>query len=253
MENNAYSLGLVSISFRSHTPAGIIKAAKDAGLDFIEWGSDVHAPCADTARLDGIVRLQNEYGIKCSSYGTYFRLGRSPLSELSDCISAAKTLGTDTLRIWCGDKSGADMTDDEKTYLYGECRKAAETAKKHGVTLCTERHLFTYAERTGELLQLLNSVNSPHFRTYWQPFQNADEDENYAAAKILSPYVTNVHVFNWRGGARFPLEEAAGAWKRYLSVLPPPRKLLLEFMPDDRLETLSREADALMRIVGDMK
>ena len=66
----AYKLGLVSVSFRQHTPEVILKATKNAGLSYIEWGSDVHAPADDLCRLEEIVRLQRRYGITCSAYGT---------------------------------------------------------------------------------------------------------------------------------------------------------------------------------------
>ena len=67
--------GLVSISFRSHSPEEIIHEAVRANLTHIEWGSDVHAPCHDIPRLEHIAALQKQYGISCCSYGTYFRLG----------------------------------------------------------------------------------------------------------------------------------------------------------------------------------
>ena len=42
-----------------------------------------------------------------------------------------------------------------------------------------------------------------------------------------------------------PLADATDDWRRYLEALPNARTLLLEFMPDDRVETLAREASAL--------
>ena len=50
-----YTLGLVSISFRKHTPEEIIQAVKAAGLSCIEWGSDVHAPPHDKRSLCALV------------------------------------------------------------------------------------------------------------------------------------------------------------------------------------------------------
>ena len=88
-----YTLGLVSVSFRGHTPREIIEAAAAAGLSCIEWGSDVHAPPTDEARLGQIAAMQREYGLTTSSYGTYFRLGQAPLDELYTYIRAAEILG----------------------------------------------------------------------------------------------------------------------------------------------------------------
>ena len=41
--------GLVSISFRSKSVEEIALAARDAGLEAIEWGGDVHTPHGDIA------------------------------------------------------------------------------------------------------------------------------------------------------------------------------------------------------------
>lgn len=248
MENSEYRLGLVSVSFRAHSPQEIIKAAKDAGLDCIEWGSDVHAPCKDTERLTHIAALQRQYGIACSSYGTYFRLGQTPISELPDYIQAAKILGTDVLRVWCGGKSGADMTDCEREALFAECCGAAEMAKQHGVVLCTECHRGTFTERAKDTIALMKAVNSLHFRTYWQPFQWLDCEGSLAVAREIAPYTEHVHVFNWKKDEKFPLADAVQDWRCYLDALPAPRTLLLEFMPDGRIESLPAEAEALRKI-----
>ena len=249
---NDYILGLVSISFRKHTPEEIIMAVKTAGLSCIEWGSDVHAPCRDMEKLHKIARLQREYGITCSSYGTYFRLGHTPMEELKDYIAAAKLLGTNILRLWCGDKSGADMTEQERDVLFAECRKAAEIAEASGVTLCMECHMRSFTERPEDTVALMEAVSSPAFRMYWQPFQWLDVAGSMAVAKAVAPYAEHIHVFNWQGSGKFPLSEAVEDWRRYLSVFDTPRTLLLEFMPDDRIETLSAEAEALKTIVGGM-
>ncbi|MBQ8344852.1 MAG: sugar phosphate isomerase/epimerase [Clostridia bacterium] len=253
MECSKYKLGLVSVSFRTHEPKEIIEAARAAGLSCIEWGSDIHAPCRNAERLAQIAALQKEYGIRCCSYGTYFRLGETPLDELTDYIAAAKMLGTNILRLWCGTKSGADMTADEKKDLLSVCRKAADIAKEHGVTLCMECHIKTLTEQTKDALWLMQEVNASHFRMYWQPNQFRTEAKNLASAQILAPYTKTIHVFNWEGRQKLPLMDAAETWRRYLSCFDGSQGLLLEFMPDGELTTLGREAEALRAIVDTEK
>lgn len=245
-----YRLGLVSVSFRGHSPEEIIKAVKAAGLSCIEWGSDVHAPYHDTERLHEIARLQKEYGIECSSYGTYFRLGLTSLSKLADYIAAAKILGTNILRLWGGTKKGADMTHEELWDFTEVCRKAAVMAEEAGVILCLECHMLSITETPDQAVALMKAVNSPHFRMYWQPFQWLDTEGSLAVARAVAPYAEHIHVFNWQGSGKFPLSEAVEDWRRYLAVFDTPRTLLLEFMPDDRIETLPAEAEALKTIVG---
>ena len=153
-----YRLGVVSVSFRDRTPEEVLKAAKGAGLDCVEWGSDVHAPCRDYERLCEIFGLQEKYGLICSSYGTYFRLGETPMEELDDYIDAAKRLGTDVLRLWCGTKSRADMTDAECDALLSACRQAAARAKEQGVVLCMECHRKTFTENLDDAVWLMQAV-----------------------------------------------------------------------------------------------
>ena len=246
-----YDLGLVSISFRKHTPEEIIRAAKDAGLSCIEWGSDVHAPPRDLERLREIAALQEKHGLTCSSYGTYFRLGVTPLAELPDYVAAAKILGTSVLRLWGGTKKGADMTPEERAAFTDTCKQAAAMAEEAGVILCLECHMLSVTETPDYAVALMEDVSSPAFRMYWQPFQWLDSEGSLAVAKAYAPYATHLHVFNWHGGERFPLADGVEDWKRYLTVFDTPRTLLLEFMPDDRLETLPTEAEALRAIIGE--
>lgn len=243
-------LGLVSISFRKESPEAILRAAANAGLSCIEWGSDVHAPCSDPARIQQIVQLQNQCGITCSSYGTYFRLGETPIDELPSYINAAKLLGADILRLWCGSKRADNCTAEEKDYLFSQCRQASAMAEAAGVTLCMECHIRSYTETVDGALELMEAVNSPAFQMYWQPNQFRTVEENIRYAQALQAYITHIHVFQWKGKERFPLETGIDEWRRYLEALPGQRTLLLEFMPDDQIDSLVIEANALRRIAG---
>jgi sugar phosphate isomerase/epimerase len=198
--------------------------------------------------LEEVAALTAAHGIKTSSYGTYFRLGVTPFEELEHYVSAARRLGTDHLRLWCGTKSGADMSALECERLTDECRRAAALAERCGVTLSMECHKSTLTERPEDALRLMEEVGSRRFLMYWQPFQWQEEAEQIAYARALAPYVTHLHVFHWRGTGRYPLADAVPAWRSYLEAIGGVRTLLLEFMPDDAITTLPTEADALRRI-----
>lgn len=242
-------LGLVSVSFRNHSPREILQAASEATLSCVEWGSDVHAPAKDRNRLCEIATMQQEYGISCSSYGTYFRLGETPLQELPFYIDAAKTLGTDVLRLWCGNRSGEAYEASERQTFFEECRKAAEIAAREQVVLCMECHKKTYTQIPKDALALMQTIRSPHFRMYWQPFQWQSVAENLKYAGMIAPYVRHIHVFQWKGDQRFSLSDGIDEWKQYLKFFPMPRTLLLEFMPDDQITSLPKEANALRVIM----
>ena len=244
-------LGLVSVSFRKNTVLEILEAMKKAGLFYVEWGSDIHAPWNDTDKLREIARLQKEYGITCSSYGTYFRLGENKTEELQGYIDAARILGTDILRLWCATKSGSDMSEDEKVYLLEECKKAERIARQNDVVICMECHKSTFTENCDDAVDLMEQINSRNFRMYWQPFQWQSVKQNIENAGKIAPYTKNIHVFNWKEKNRFPLEMAIDEWRAYLENFLKPRVLLLEFMPNNTLEELIIEANALKKIVGE--
>ncbi len=243
-----YKLGLVSVSFRKTPPEEILKAMKEAGLSCIEWGSDVHAPCDDRKRLEELVRLQKEYDINCCSYGTYFRIGTSPLKELDKYITAAKLLETDIVRLWCGNKNSEDYADGEKEALFAACQAAEKIAKPRGVKICIECHNGTFTNTKESSLELMKTVNSDHFCMYWQPNQFRTAKENIEYATLLSKYTEHIHVFNWEGKTHYPLIDAVSVWKEYLKCFSGGRTLLLEFMPDNRIESLPTEAKALYQI-----
>lgn len=250
MKEGNYTSGLVSVSFRQHTPAEILDATKKAGLSCIEWGSDVHAPCNSIDRLIEIAKMQDEYGIFCSSYGTYFCIGGTPMSELEGYIRAAKILHTDTLRLWCGSKCGSEYSKHERQIFFDLCRHAAEIAERNKVTLCMECHVGSYTEKLNDALELMQAVDSQSFRMYWQPFQWQTHDENLRYAEAIAPYTRNIHVFQWGMHQRFSLNDGIDEWKEYLSRFSVPRTLLLEFMPDDKITSLLNEANALRTITG---
>jgi 3-dehydroshikimate dehydratase len=241
--------GLVSISFRSHSPKEIMEAARDAGLYAIEWGSDVHAPCGDIEKLNSIAALQKEYGIRCCSYGTYFRMGSNSPEEIIPYIKAAKILGTDILRIWCGNKGSDQYTDDEKKALFNEAKKLSEIAKNENATLCLEFHPNTFSDTLESSLEIIKAADSSNFRMYWQPNQFRSIVSNLYEAEMIAEYVVNIHVFNWIADKKYPLIEAIDIWKQYASFFKGDHFMLLEFMPDNDINSLKREAAALAQII----
>ena len=121
-------------------------------------------------------------------------------------------------------------------------------ARDRGMTLCMECHNDTMTDRKEPALALMEAVDSPAFRMYWQPNQNRTEEENLAYARLLAPYTTHLHVFNWKGPDKYPLAGAVALWRQYRAAFAGDHKLLLEFMPDDRVESLPTETAALRQI-----
>ncbi|MBQ3075599.1 MAG: TIM barrel protein [Clostridia bacterium] len=248
-----FPIGLCSVSFRKRTPKEILEEMRKASLNLIEWGSDIHAPATDGNALLELARLQEEYGVTCSSYGTYFKIGIHSAKELPCYIQAARILGTSTLRLWAGEKNSEDFSENEKESFFKECRALAKIAEDEGIVLCTDCHNKTYTNHYQSALELLQAVDSPNFRTYWQPNQFRNDDYNLASAKALAPYTENIHTFHWREKEKFPLRSGTEIWKQYLKCFSGEKSLLLEFMPDGKIESLITETNTLRSITEELK
>jgi len=244
-----YRTGLVSVSFRKHTPEEILRAMKAAGLSCIEWGSDVHAPADNLENLKYLVALGEKYGITCCSYGSYFHAGQHSEEEIYPYIRAARILGTNIIRIWCGSKNSEEYTALEKEALFASCKKLAQIAEQENVVLCMECHNWTYTNRLAGALELMKTVNSAHFQMYWQPNQWRSLEENLEYAEKMAAHTHVIHAFNWEEDKKFPLCGAVAVWKDYLKKFDASQCILLEFMPDDKIESLGVEAEALQKIV----
>lgn len=247
-----FKLGLCSVSFKRIEPEEILKAMCACGLKYIEWSSKAHAPHNNPEKIEKLVSLQNQYGIKCSSYGTYFYFMHNDTDELYSYIQTAKTLGTSVLRLWTGRKGSADYTDEEKEEFFKECKKAASIAKKENVTLCMEFHNNSFTDTAKSSIELMQAVNSPHFKMYWQPNGGVSEEVRINNAHLLAPHTVNIHAFYYENDVQYSLLQGFELWRRYLNEFSGNQVLLLEFMPDGKLETLSAEAQTLKNIVNNI-
>ena len=99
-------------------------------------------------------------------------------------------------------------------------------------------------------MELMQAVDSPAFRMYWQPHQTQSVEENIAYARMLKDYTVNVHVLHWKGKEKLSLEEGIDEWRSYIKELPGERFVLLEHMPDHKIESLERETCALRKVLA---
>ncbi len=241
---------MVSISYRELDFEDVLRIMSDAGLKYVEWGSNAQAPQNDIQKLQLIAEAQAKYGIQCCSYGTYFYLGITPIEELPDYIRAAKMLGTNILRLWAGKKTKDMCSQQEKDLLFNQCKLAAKIAEAAGVTLCLECHRNSYTETAQGAFELMQVVDSEAFRMYWQPDPYVSVEENIAYARLIQPYTVHLHAFHIKRSTSYPLAEGAEEWKLYLKEFTGDHLALLETLPDQRPETLQREADSLRSILN---
>lgn len=253
---NMIRCGLVSVSFRSLSPAQIIRCASESGLDGIEWGGDVHVPAGDLAAAQSVAAMTAKAGLSVCAYGSYYRAGtygERYLAEFQKVLDTAVRLGAPVIRIWAGVTGSAETPPAERSRITAECRTIAALAKEKKITVTFECHRNTLTDDFHSALRLMKETAQDNLRMYWQPNETQDFAYNLQALQALLPYVEQVHVFHWPDTERRePLRNGRAEWAQYLSVLAAdgrPRRCSLEFMPDNDPASLPGEAQTLRELL----
>ena len=244
----SFNTGLVSISFRRYSVDEILDACQRAGLSLIEWGSDVHVPVGDAAIADAVAEKTRRAGLRCITYGSYFRIGSTPVEEFAAYVDSARRLGAKNIRVWCGVKGSAQTSPEERARVVEQGRLIAQAAQDAGMNITLECHSGTLTDDCSSAMRYIDEVNHSAMRLYWQPCQFHDEAYNLATATAYAPYTECLHVFQWDSARRYPLADGTEVWGKYLNCFCAQDReigLLLEFMHDDRLETLYETAKTL--------
>lgn len=237
--------GLVSISFRGNTVDEILDACVKTGLTVIEWGSDVHAPVGDLEKAKEVGEKTRAAGLSCAAYGAYYKIG-CDMTDFEEYAKTAKALGTDVIRIWGGWHGSLEITPEAREKLVAETKEICRIGRDYGMTLAFECHHGTITDDPEYALAFLADVGADNLKMYWQPNQFKTFEENLRAAKLLKPTVVNVHVFHWDAENRYSMAEGVADWQQYTAVFKDgDHAFMLEFMPDNDIATLPREAAVL--------
>ena len=241
--------GLVSVTFRKLRPDEIIKLCAGAGINAIEWGSDVHA--TDEAAAKKIAELSEENGIESVSLGSYYRAGGG--EDFSRYIKIASALKTKNIRIWAGDKNSEDADGDYRAKIVSDAKAAADLAAGFGMDVSFEYHGNTLTNTQESAVRLLGEIGRENVYTYWQPLGETTHDENINNVKELCALgkLKNMHVYYWDGGARLPLKEGADKWAGYFAAAEGFNgSALLEFVINDGAAEFISDAAVLKKLTG---
>ena len=241
----ANKTGIVSISFRKYSREEILSAAKDAGLDSVEWGGDVHVPHGDIAIAKETKALTEAYGLQMAEYGSYYVIGKSEPELFLKACDSAKALGTDIIRVWPGQGKASDTFSNEEYESYVEdAKRICDLAPDMTIALECHPHSLTDEYHTAK--RFLNDVGKSNFKMMWQPNQFKPLDYNIDSINALLPYIVAVHVFSWERKTRLPLIAKESDWLQYIKLLSDKDvNYMLEFMHDDNIETLKETAATL--------
>jgi len=244
------NLGITSVTFRDKNIDEIIDLVKQAGLNSIEWGSDVHVLAGDLEKAAEVKMKCDKAGLKISSYGSYYKGG--PLEEFTPLLESASALGVKVIRLWAGREAPETISDENFHILVDHLQKACDLAKD--MILALEYHRKSMTQSKEGSLRLLKAVKRDNLKLYWQPNPEISFSEHLLEIKTLAPFIITFHVFNWdTNNERFLLEENQGIdkWRAYTAqahkfgAFP---NALIEFVKEDSVENFMKDALSLRKI-----
>jgi sugar phosphate isomerase/epimerase len=245
--------GLVSVTFRRLRPAEIVRLVHQAHLECIEWGGDVHVPHGDISAAREVARMTADAGLSVAAYGSYYRVGETDPDEFARVLETACVLGAPTLRVWAGKRASRDADMPYRARVVADARRIADVAvaAQPALTISFEYHGQTLTDTLESALALLDEVQHPAMRSYWQPPVGMHTDEAVTGLRTLLPWLTHVHVFQWwPTQERHPLASGEDAWLQYLRVVQQAvgeHSALLEFVKDDDPGQFLQDALTLRR------
>lgn len=256
--------GLVSVTFRELSPEEIIRLVRQAGLEALEWGGDVHVPHGDLARAREVNRLTVEAGLRVCAYGSYYRVGANEAPDFETVLSTALALGAPLVRVWAGRKGSLESSPADWQRVVADSLRICDLAAREGLAVAYEFHRGTLTdtnESARRLLELADdelqaSAGRSALLCYWQPPISSSQSYNIKGLEMVGPWLANLHVFHWvnAGGTpmveRRPLAEGEQDWPAYLRCISAdknPHCALLEFVRGDRPEQFLEDAAVLKR------
>lgn len=257
--NSFFRPGLLSVTFRDHSPEAVIGLVSEAGLQSIEWGGDVHVRPGNTKEAERIGKRTREAGLEISAYGSYYKfedidpqaIESGP--SIHQVLDTAEALGARMIRIWPGSVGSAEASEDWREAVVERTQEFAERAESRKLELGFEFHNHSLTDTTQSTQQLLDAIDRRNVSTFWQTNRGVTEAAMLDSLRKLLDQVTNIHCHHLVEELTPPfelLEVGEPLWKRIFELLEAserPHYVSLEFVKDGLEENFRRDAAALKR------
>lgn len=183
--------GFTSTSLRKYSIEEVVKAAVKSGASVIEWGSDYHIKNPNDAKKARA--LCDEFGIKTSAYGSYYRIGSDNFDEWERLCENATILDAKCIRTWLGKKGSKMTSEKEYSELINQTMRLSDKANEYGLIIANECHPNTYNDTTESSIKYLEDVGRENVRTYYQSWYRNKKSDLEKLDRLFN-YITDVHI-----------------------------------------------------------
>lgn len=189
-------------------------------------------PAVDQGELRDVQALVKEKGLRVTALSPgIFKLPLSQISKLEEDLSStlprtltlAKEFGATLVIIFGFQRESSESPDNfwRAVELMG---RAAEKARKEGITLVIENEPGFWCDSGANTAKLIEAVSSPFLRANWDPCNGYGTDERPfpEGYEAIKRFIANVHVKDTKEGSLIrcvPVGEGAVDWKGQLEAL----------------------------------
>lgn len=245
-------IGMTSLTLKNESIINVVKIAKEAGIEGIEWGvSDTHMKLCDKKSAEEIKKASSEYGVEIFSLGSYCYMESK--EECDDAIETAVLLGTSIIRIWAGKFPPYECDDEYRNNIISNTIYMADKAKQYNIILGFEYHPWTLTETADDALALIADINRDNVGLYWQPSDTISTEENVRDRNRVMPHcVGNIHIQNYSAEKGFQnLSLVEEELKQFFDdIKNEDYRVMIEFVKDGSVENLFDDACTLKKIIG---
>jgi sugar phosphate isomerase/epimerase len=201
-------IGLCTIAFSELPLAEVLGIAAEYGFDGVEiWGKEPHTPSEyDEDYFRRIKEIADSRMLEIAAFGSYV----NPLmddyeQQMETALQITQTLGSKLIRVWSGGGPSKSVRPNDRRLIALRLKSMCQWAAINGITVATEMHNNNLTDTAEATLQLIEAVGLPGLKTYYQPCFREDADDFYDGAKLVGPYLANVHAQNARplGNGKF--------------------------------------------------
>jgi sugar phosphate isomerase/epimerase len=155
--------------------------------------------------LPEVKRALSKYGLTVSAYDVTNDFVKKEkeerekeLDKVIEGIRTAKKLGTDVVRVFCGDLKQGIPYEEGKQWIVECLKKAVQYAEEAKIYLAVENHGF-FAGKSEQVKEIIEEVENPYVRSTFDTgnFLLVGEDPSEAFAR-LKEEIVHVHFKDFR-------------------------------------------------------
>lgn len=256
--DNTMKLGLCTIAFQEKPLEEVIDIAAEYGFDGIEvWGKPPHTPADyEKSYIHNIRDMARQKNLEISAYGSYV----DPLMHLhqqyfEEAFNIAYELGTDLIRIWTGGGPSKSILPADKRLILFRLVALSQWANFRNIKMGMEMHNNQLTDTVDSILEIIENINQPSLKSYYQPLSRYDADEPIAAIQRLAPHIVNVHAQNFdENGKACAIADGVVDYSKIIEILHETGYegyIHVEFLHgDNKLEALQRDRDFLASLTS---